>query len=271
MNPSYRLPLFGVLIFMLSLSLLVLPAVAEPALFKVGRAQQCITPPLGVQLAGYFHIREAKSVYSDLFARAVVIESGNQRVALVSCDLISMTGDVSDPAKALIEAECGIPAANIMICSTHTHTGPEMRSVSNMKRDEEWTAALPGHIAAAVAAAVADYCHVAPANFSYCSGVISIISIASVSRILAVGSLILLPGPGPWDTSSLSVFAPFQYHTRLASLSVTSFPFRFTMLPKCTPAEYVLTSTYLMYSPSSSPLRCQRSIWLAGPTLRTMR
>lgn len=153
MNPSYRLPLFGVLIFMLSLSLLVLPAVAEPALFKVGRAQQCITPPLGVQLAGYFHIREAKSVYSDLFARAVVIESGNQRVALVSCDLISMTGDVSDFAKALIEAECGIPAANIMICSTHTHTGPEMRSVSNMKRDEEWTAALPGHIAAAVAAA----------------------------------------------------------------------------------------------------------------------
>lgn len=128
-------------------------ATAEPAMFQVGRARACITPPLGVQLAGYFHVREAKSVRDDLYARAVVIESGETRLALVSCDLISTTGEMSDAAKALIEAETGIPAAHVMLCATHTHTGPELRNDGVMTRDDTWTAALPRHIADAVAAA----------------------------------------------------------------------------------------------------------------------
>ncbi len=123
---------------------------AEPAVFQVGRARECISPPLGVQLAGYFHAREAKSVRDDLYARAVVIESGGVRLALVSCDLISITGEVSNAAKALIETETGIPATNILVCATHTHTGPELRAGGSVTRDETWTTALPRHIADAV-------------------------------------------------------------------------------------------------------------------------
>jgi len=126
---------------------------AEPALFQVGRARACITPPLGVQLAGYFHAREAKSVRDDLYARAVVIESGGVRLALVSCDLISITGEASNAAKTLIETETGIPATNILVCATHTHTGPELRVGGSITRDETWTAGLPRHIADAVIAA----------------------------------------------------------------------------------------------------------------------
>ncbi|HPO15043.1 MAG TPA: neutral/alkaline non-lysosomal ceramidase N-terminal domain-containing protein [Candidatus Hydrogenedentes bacterium] len=122
-----------------------------PASFQAGCARECITPPLGVQLAGYFHERLAKSVYDDLYARAVVIESAGVRIALVSCDLISMTEEVSKAAKQLIETETGIPAAHIMICATHTHTGPELRADAAVPRDETWTAALPRRIADAVA------------------------------------------------------------------------------------------------------------------------
>lgn len=125
-------------------------AAPAPALFQVGRARECITPPLGVQLAGYFHDRPAKSVRDDLYARAVVIESAGTRVALVSCDLIGMTEEVSKAAKELAEAEAGIPANGIMICATHTHTGPELRSDASVARDETWTAALPRHIADAI-------------------------------------------------------------------------------------------------------------------------
>lgn len=126
---------------------------AEPAVFQVGRARTCITPPLGVQLAGYFHPREAKSVRDDLYARAVVIENNEVRLALVSCDLISMTAEVSTAAKGLIETETGIPAASVMVCATHTHTGPELRTGGSIERDEAWVEALPRHIADAVAAA----------------------------------------------------------------------------------------------------------------------
>lgn len=140
-------------VFALLLCLLT-PAVAqaadEPALFQVGRARECITPAPGAKLAGYFHDREAKYVRDDLFARAVVIDNGKTQIALVSCDLISMTAEVSVPAKERIERETGIPAANILVCATHTHTGPELRPNGSVARDEAWTRGLIDHIANAV-------------------------------------------------------------------------------------------------------------------------
>lgn len=127
-----------------------LPPVAS---CKAGCAQRVITPHLGVSLAGYFHDRVARYVRDDLFARAMVIEQGGERVALVSCDLICMTEEVADAAKALIAREVGIAAERTLICATHTHTGPELRANGVIPRDEEWVAALPRRIADAVAAA----------------------------------------------------------------------------------------------------------------------
>jgi hypothetical protein len=92
-------------------------------------------------------------VFDDLYARAVVIGNGEERLALVSCDLICMTEEVSEAAKGFIEAETGIPAWRVMICATHTHTGPELREDAAVPRVEEWTDALPRRIADTVARA----------------------------------------------------------------------------------------------------------------------
>ena len=125
----------------------------EPVLCRAGCAQQVITPPLGVSLAGYFHDRVAKWMRDDLYARAVVIESQGRRVALVSCDLISPEPAGFDAAKARIEAETGIPPDHVLICTTHTHTGPEPRANSPVPQAAEWVKELSGHIAAAVRSA----------------------------------------------------------------------------------------------------------------------
>lgn len=125
-------------------------ALPAPALCKVGRAQVKITPPLPVSLAGYFHDRVAESVRDDLFARAMVIESGGVRVALVSCDLATVTAGVVDPAKEMIERETGIPPSHVLVCATHTHTGPEMRADGVVPVCPPWVEALPGRIAEAV-------------------------------------------------------------------------------------------------------------------------
>jgi hypothetical protein len=135
---------------MILFSLSDLALAAEPALFQVGRARVCVTPALGAKLAGYFHDREATYVRDDIFVRAVVIDNGETQLALVSCDLISMTAEVADPAKAIIEEKTGIPAGNILICATHTHTGPELRPRGSVARDEEWTKDLVHRIAEAV-------------------------------------------------------------------------------------------------------------------------
>ena len=123
-----------------------------------GSAQVEITPPLGTSLAGYFTDRVSDAVADPLFARAVVIESGGERLALVSCDLICLTRETTDPAKERIAQQCGIGPERVLICATHTHTGPNTRRKGKqiIPTNTEWLDALPGRIAEAVEAACAD-------------------------------------------------------------------------------------------------------------------
>ena len=118
---------------------------------RAGAAQTAITPPVGVSLAGYFHNRVAKTVRDDLFCRAVVFEAFGVRIVLVSCDLISVGGDLVQQAKEAVNQRTGIPAANVLICATHTHTGPETRAGRCVPTDDAWLAALPGRIGETVA------------------------------------------------------------------------------------------------------------------------
>ncbi|MBM4081095.1 MAG: hypothetical protein FJ278_15435 [Planctomycetes bacterium] len=89
-----------------------------------GAAKTNITPPLGVTLSGSFYPRQANDVYDELHAKAIALSDGATKVAIVVCDLIAMTRDRMDAVKARAEKLCGIPAANIFISCTHTHSGP---------------------------------------------------------------------------------------------------------------------------------------------------
>lgn len=122
----------------------------QPAQFMVGRAQVDITPPVGAGLAGYFHERISESVRDKLYARAVVIKSGRAGIAIVSCDLICVTEELVEAARGLIQAETGLQAGRVMICATHTHTGPEVRETGSTKRNDDYVAGLPRNIADAV-------------------------------------------------------------------------------------------------------------------------
>ena len=124
-----------------------------PVVCRAGCAQECITPPVGASLAGYFHDRISERVRDDLHAKALVLEHEGTRLALVALDLVCVTDSVSGPAKAFIEEEVGIPPSHVLICATHTHTGPEIRDGSIVPVMAEWRNALPRKIADAVVAA----------------------------------------------------------------------------------------------------------------------
>lgn len=123
---------------------------------RVGTGRQVITPPLGAHLAGYFHDRIGKSVRDDLYAKSVVIESGGERVALVACDLICSHIAITNAARALIEKETGILPDHVMVSTTHTHTGPEVRPNRVVPLQAEWADKLPRLIADAVKAAASN-------------------------------------------------------------------------------------------------------------------
>jgi neutral ceramidase len=77
-------------------------------------------------MAGYYSTLLAKGTHDDLHAKAIVIESGSKRAALVACDLVAVPPAVVEEARRIIEAKVGIPQGNIMISATHSHTGPLM-------------------------------------------------------------------------------------------------------------------------------------------------
>ncbi len=123
----------------------------KPADFEAGFGQIKITPPVGTALAGFFHNRIGMTVRDDLYARAVVLRQGEKMLAIVSLDMLCVDGDFVDAAKAIIQAEAGIPPEAVMVSATHTHTGPEVRRVGNkVPRAEAWRAELHRWIADAV-------------------------------------------------------------------------------------------------------------------------
>lgn len=117
-----------------------------------GTAKVPITPPLGVSMAGYYHDRRADDVLDDLHARALVLTSGDTAAALVVCDLIGLTRDLADRVRAMAAERNSIPPEQIMVCCTHTHTGPILRdwSEAGMVADPAYLDVLTRKIADAV-------------------------------------------------------------------------------------------------------------------------
>jgi len=93
-------------------------------MLRAGAASVNITPPLGIGMRGYFTPRTAKDIHDDLYAKALVLDDGETKLAIVVCDLIGVERHYLDKAKHLILKRVGIPPSNVLISCTHTHTGP---------------------------------------------------------------------------------------------------------------------------------------------------
>jgi hypothetical protein len=101
---------------------------AGGAELRVGRAAVKITPGPGLPMAGYYSVRLNEGVHDDLFAKAIVLESGGAKAALVACDLIGIPTEIVAKARERITAATGVRGENVMISATHSHTGPSISS-----------------------------------------------------------------------------------------------------------------------------------------------
>lgn len=125
---------------------------------RVGTAVVKITPPLGTPLAGYYHVRGSQGVLDDICARAVVLDDGKTQAAMVMCDLIGVSRSVVLEARRIITEKTSIPALNVMISATHTHTAPVVVGDSALDDftsggsdlSKDYAAQLPKWIAQAV-------------------------------------------------------------------------------------------------------------------------
>jgi len=122
-SPVRFLP-FVFLIYLIAGAYPATSADVKEKVFTAGAATSNITPPLGSPVAGAGSIVPTHNVHDELHARALVLDDGTTRIALVICDSSGVSKSICDQAREHIAATGLIPPENVMISATHTHSGP---------------------------------------------------------------------------------------------------------------------------------------------------
>ncbi len=111
---------------------------------QVGAAEVDITPPNGFPMAGYYHERLATGAIDRLKAKAIVFRQGSLQAALVVNDLTGISIDLTTAVRQRASKLTGIPASNIVLSATHSHTAPEYYlSVYQLLQGEKSARAQP--------------------------------------------------------------------------------------------------------------------------------
>lgn len=99
--------------------------------FRAGIAESDVTPAKQMPVSGGLGTPSPTTqTKGRLQVRALVLENGDTRVAIVSVPFIGFPGVLADRVRAQVE---GVPGKNVMIGSTHTHSAPDMYAFLNEK------------------------------------------------------------------------------------------------------------------------------------------
>jgi len=146
------------------------PAFAQSPkpVLRAGAYAQDVTPEkFPITVNGGFSDRQAKSANDPLHARCLVLDDGKTKLAIVVVDSCMIPRELMDAAKAIAEKKTGIPAANMLISATHTHTAPTVAGIFQSDPDAAYVAYLTEKIAAGIEKA---HANLAPAKAAWAVG-----------------------------------------------------------------------------------------------------
>ena len=114
---------------------------------RAGVAKVDITPSdlAGITVIG--HRREVLGVRDSLRAGVLILDDGETKAAMVTMDTIFAWDNMVKLARAGIEKETGVPAANIMVSASHNHSAP------GYAENERWATELIQKLTAAAKSA----------------------------------------------------------------------------------------------------------------------
>ena len=138
---------------------------------KVGFSAVNVTSPLGIPIQGYYVPRFAKGVLDELMVNALVLQSGEKKIAMISLPICSIPRELIEPWLEQVEAVTGIPKANCFLACTHSHTSGAVRPTGRDDEIEEmvtnYRAFIGNRVVDAVQLALND---VKPAKMGYITG-----------------------------------------------------------------------------------------------------
>ncbi|TWU17149.1 Cytochrome c [Novipirellula galeiformis] len=150
-----RIPVGCTCVALLSLvAASVLAEAAEPKnkpVLRAGAASVDVTSQNSpVIVNGYFNERIVDRVTDRVMSRALVLDDGQTRLAIVVVDNLMIPRDLLDLAKEMAHEATGIPTERMLISSTHTHSAPAAMACLGSRADDEYRKFLPGQIAKSI-------------------------------------------------------------------------------------------------------------------------
>ena len=94
---------------------------------KIGIAEINYTPEVGLDLVGNYRGNDyaSRGIHDSLYAKALVASDGKgMKVAVLTIDICELPKEPVNFMRSFIASKTDIKAENIMIMSTHTHSGP---------------------------------------------------------------------------------------------------------------------------------------------------
>lgn len=88
-----------------------------------GAAERVITPELGLDIPGYFFVRTATGVKSDLYTQAVVLSREEETLVVISMDILDFQAGFAKEIRKRLAEQIGVKPSSVMITATHAHTG----------------------------------------------------------------------------------------------------------------------------------------------------
>jgi hypothetical protein len=92
---------------------------------RAGTGVADISPLNAIFLAGYPHVpRISTGIHDPLLASALYLEDGKTSLLLISADVLFISRETATACRDALSRTCRIPASNILISATHTHSAP---------------------------------------------------------------------------------------------------------------------------------------------------
>lgn len=137
-------------------------------MLKAGVAKLEVTPPVGVRMAGFQgRVFPSLAVHDPLWARALVLDDGKRRAAVVIADIIGVSAELVGQVRKAAAASAGIAPEGCLIAGTHTHSGPARYGDESTDQERAYWDSVPGKLIAVLEKAAGA---LAPATIGAASG-----------------------------------------------------------------------------------------------------
>jgi hypothetical protein len=100
---------------------------------------------LGIELGGFHRLpgneRRVEGIRQKSFVRALILQHQAVQVVLVSLDICGLDDEMATRVRALVAKQTSVPAENVRLCATHTHSAPGFLYM------RQWGATAPEYMA----------------------------------------------------------------------------------------------------------------------------